>query len=37
VATLIGWRELFFILSSGGIWSVEYAPQLQLDKLQKHE
>jgi hypothetical protein len=29
--------ELFFVLSSGGTWSVEYAPQLQLDKLQKHE
>jgi hypothetical protein len=29
--------ELFFVLSSGGTWSVEYAPQLQLDKLQNHE
>ena len=29
--------EIFFILSSGGTWSVEYAPQLQLDKLQQHE
>jgi hypothetical protein len=29
--------ELFFVLSSSGTWSVEYAPQLQLDKLQTHE
>jgi hypothetical protein len=29
--------ELFFVLSSDGTWSVEYAPQLQLDKLQKSE
>jgi hypothetical protein len=29
--------ELFFVLSSEGTWSVEYAPQLQLDKLQKNE
>jgi hypothetical protein len=29
--------ELFFVLSSEATWSVEYAPQLQLDKLQKHE
>jgi hypothetical protein len=29
--------ELFFVLSSDRAWSVEYAPQLQLDKLQKHE
>jgi hypothetical protein len=29
--------ELFFVLSSSGAWSVEYAPQLQLDKLQRHE
>ncbi len=29
--------ELFFVLSSGGTWSVEYAPELQLDKLQQHE
>ena len=29
--------ELFFVLSSGGIWSVEYAPELQLDKLQRGE
>jgi hypothetical protein len=28
--------ELFFVLSSGGTWSVEYAPELQLDKLQRH-
>ncbi len=27
--------ELFFVLSSGGTWSVEYASQLQLDKLQR--
>jgi hypothetical protein len=25
--------ELFFVLSSDGTWSVEYAPQLQVDKL----
>jgi hypothetical protein len=29
--------ELFFVLSSDGRWSVEYAPQLQLDKLQKSD
>ncbi len=29
--------ELFFVLSSGGTWTVEYAPELQLDKLQQHE
>jgi hypothetical protein len=29
--------ELFFVLSSGGSWSVEYASQLQLDTLQKSE
>ena len=29
--------ELFFVLSSAGTWSVEYAPQLQRDKLQQHE
>jgi hypothetical protein len=29
--------ELFFVLSSEATWSVEYAPQLRLDKLQKHE
>ena len=27
--------ELFFVLASSGTWSVEYAPQLQLDKLQQ--
>ena len=27
--------ELFFVLSTAGGWSVEYAPQLQLDKLQR--
>ena len=27
--------ELFFVLSDDGSWSVEYAPQLQLDKLQR--
>ena len=29
--------ELFFVLSSDGRWTVEYAPQLQLDKLQRSE
>jgi hypothetical protein len=29
--------ELFFVLSRDGTWSVEYAPQLQLDKLQRGE
>ena len=29
--------ELFFVLSSDGTWTVEYAPQLQLDKLQRSE
>ena len=29
--------ELFFVLSSDGSWTVEYAPTLQLDKLQKGE
>lgn len=29
--------ELFFVLSSDGTWIVEYAPQLQLDKLQSSE
>jgi len=29
--------ELFSALSSNGTWSVEYAPELQLDKLQKSE
>src|SRR5262245_32079749 len=29
--------ELFFVLSSGGTWSVEYAPQLQPEQLQQHE
>jgi hypothetical protein len=29
--------ELFFVLSDGGIWAVEYAPQLQLEKLQRGE
>ena len=27
--------ELFFVLSDGGTWTVEYAPQLQLEKLQR--
>ncbi len=27
--------ELFFVLSSLDTWTVEYAPQLQLDKLQQ--
>lgn len=27
--------ELFFVLSSGGTWSAEYAPQLRLDRLQQ--
>ena len=29
--------ELFFVLSSDGSWVVEYAPTLQLDKLQRSE
>ncbi len=29
--------ELFFVLSSDGTWTVEYAPTLQLDKLQSSE
>ena len=29
--------ELFFVLSDGGSWTVEYAPQLQLEKLQRGE
>ena len=29
--------ELFFVLSDGGTWTVEYAPQLQLEKLQRGE
>jgi hypothetical protein len=29
--------ELFFVLTDGGNWTVEYAPQLQLDKLQRGE
>jgi len=29
--------ELFFVLSTDGTWSVEYAPQLRLDRLQKGE
>jgi hypothetical protein len=29
--------ELFFVLSDGGVWTVEYAPQLQLDKLPRAE
>ena len=29
--------ELFFVLSSNGRWTVEYAPQLQVDKLQRNE
>jgi hypothetical protein len=29
--------ELFFVLASGGTWSVEYAPQLRLDRLQHGE
>jgi hypothetical protein len=29
--------ELFFVLSSDGTWIVEYAPELQLDKLQRSE
>lgn len=27
--------ELFFVLSDGGTWTVEYAPQLQLERLQR--
>lgn len=27
--------ELFFVLSEGGTWTVEYAPQLQLENLQR--
>jgi hypothetical protein len=29
--------ELFFVLSDGGTWTVEFAPQLQLEKLQRGE
>jgi hypothetical protein len=29
--------ELFFVLSSDGSWTVEYAPTLQLGKLQSGE
>ena len=29
--------ELFFVLSPDGTWTVEYAPKLQLDKLQRSE
>jgi len=29
--------ELFFVLSDGGTWTVEYAPHLQLEKLQRGE
>jgi len=29
--------ELFFVLSSEGTWIVEYAPKLQLGKLQRSE
>lgn len=29
--------ELFFVLSDGGTWTVEYAPQLQLEKLPRGE
>ncbi len=29
--------ELFFVLSDGGTWMVEYSPQLQLEKLQREE
>jgi hypothetical protein len=29
--------ELFFVLSDRGTWSVEHAPQLQLEKLQRGE
>lgn len=29
--------ELFFVLLDGGTWTVEYAPQLQLEKLQRGE
>lgn len=29
--------ELFFVLSDGGTWMVEYAPQLQLERLQRGE
>ncbi|RPJ33077.1 MAG: hypothetical protein EHM35_10875 [Planctomycetaceae bacterium] len=29
--------ELFFVLSDGGTWTVEYAPELQLAKLQRGE
>ena len=29
--------ELFFVLLDGGTWTVEYAPQLQLEQLQRGE
>jgi hypothetical protein len=29
--------ELFFVLADRGTWTVEYAPQLQLEKLQRGE
>jgi hypothetical protein len=29
--------ELFFVLSDGGTWTVEYAPQLQLEGLPRGE
>jgi hypothetical protein len=29
--------ELFFVLSDTGTWAVEYAPKLQLEKLQRGE
>lgn len=29
--------ELFFVLSSDGTWTVEYARKLQLEKLQRSE
>jgi hypothetical protein len=29
--------ELFFVLSDTGTWTVEYAPKLQLEKLQRGE
>jgi hypothetical protein len=29
--------ELFFVLLDGGTWTVEYAPQLHLEKLQRGE
>jgi hypothetical protein len=29
--------ELFFVLSQSGTWTVEYAPELQLERLQRGE